>query len=69
MVSGFDMMNYKVTMSEVWIRMYKLPLEYRKEQNIINITRGIGLLLRIDPITLSLYHGLYARVLVDIDFI
>lgn len=68
MVSGFDPSNYKVTTSQVWIRMHELLLEYRKEQNVLNIARGVGLPLRINPLMISLYRGLYARVLVDIDF-
>lgn len=48
--------------------MYDLPLEYKKEQNILNITGGVGMPLQIDTLTISLYHCLYARVLVDVDF-
>lgn len=28
---------------------------------------GAGLLIKIDPITLDLYNGIYARVLVEVD--
>lgn len=66
--SGFDPINYNVTTSLVWIRLHDIPLEYRKEHNILNIAGGVGLPLKINPLTSSLYHGLYARVHVDIDF-
>lgn len=32
---------------------------------MLNIVGGVGLPLKMDPLTLSLYHGTYARVLVD----
>lgn len=51
----------------IWIRLLELPLEYRKEQNVLNIVGGIGLPLKIDPLSLNLYCGMYARVLVDVD--
>lgn len=39
-----------------------------KEQNALRISGAVGLPLKIDPLTSSLYHGLYTRVLVDLDF-
>lgn len=55
------------TSTQVWIRILNLPLECRKTQNLLNIAMGVGLPIKIDPLTLSLYHGLYARVLVEVD--
>lgn len=66
-LQGFDPSNYKQTTSQVWARIYDLPLEFRKEQNIMNITASIGLPLKIDQLMLSLSQRLYARVLVDVD--
>lgn len=28
---------------------------------------GVGLPIKIDPLTISLYHGLYTRILVEVD--
>lgn len=63
---GLDPLNHKITNSQVWIRLHELPLEFRKKQNVQNVATGVGLPLKIDP--LSHYHGTYARVLVDVDF-
>lgn len=65
---GFDPSNYKLTTSKICIRLHDLPLEYRKVQNILNITVDVGLPLKIDLLTLNLYHGMYVSVLVDVDF-
>lgn len=60
---GFDPINHKATNNQVWMRLHNLPLEFRKEHNVLNITGEIGLPLKLDPITLSLYHGWYAGCL------
>lgn len=65
---GFDLLRHKKMMSQVWIWIIYLPLEFRKEQNILNIAGGVGLPLQINPLTIILYHGFNARVLVDVDF-
>lgn len=39
---SFDSINYRQTTSQVWIRMHDVPLEYRKEQNILNIVVEVG---------------------------
>lgn len=64
----FDPLNFKPTTSQVWIFLLDLPLDYRKDQNVLNIVAGVGLPLKIDPLTRNLYHDAYARVLVDVDF-
>lgn len=66
---SFEPNNVKLTIRQVWIRLYDLPLEFRKEQNLLTIAAGVRVLLQIDSLTLSLYHGLYASVLVEIDFL
>lgn len=43
------------------------PLKYRKAQNILNIVHGVGLLWKINPLTLNHAQGLYARVPVEVD--
>lgn len=64
---GFNPVNFKITTSQVWIRIHGLPLEFRKEQSVLNVAGGVGLPLKIDPLSLSLYHGRFSRVLVDVD--
>lgn len=64
---GFDSTNFKILTTQVWICLHDGPWEYSKEQNVLNITVGVGLPLKIDRLTLSYYHGTYARVLVDVD--
>lgn len=54
-------------MTQFWIHIYRLPLEFRGKQNLINITAMVGASLMIDPSTLTMYQGLYTRVLVDMD--
>lgn len=64
---GFNPSNFMITTSQTWIRIHQLPLEFHKEQNVLNIAGGVGLPLKIDPLMLNLYHGMYARVLVVVD--
>lgn len=66
---GFNFSNYKQTAVQVWIRIFELPLEYRKTQNLLNITRGVGLPWKIDRQTLNLSQGIYARILVEVDLV
>lgn len=65
---GFNASNYKITTSQVWNRLHDLPLEYCNERNVFKIARGVGMPFKIDPLTLILYHRMYARVLLDVDF-
>lgn len=55
------------TTTQVWIRVLNHLLEFRKPQNLPNIAMGVGLPIKIDPLTLSLYHGLFARILIELD--
>lgn len=54
-------------MAQVWLRIYDLPLQYRKARTLLNIASRVGFPLKIDPATLSLDIGIYARVLIDVD--
>lgn len=63
---GFDLACLKNT-TQVWIQIYGLPLEFRGEQNLLNIAVAVGLPLKIDHATINKFQGLYSRVLVDID--
>lgn len=42
-------------------------MEFRTRQTLFNIARGVGVQLKIDPISLYLGHGMFVRVLIDID--
>lgn len=64
---SFDPTKHKQIKSQVWIQISNLPFEFRKEQNILIIVGLVGPPLHIDPLTLSLYHGFFARV--DLNFI
>lgn len=63
---SFDVETFR-TIMQTWIRLYGIPLEFRKEQNLWNLAVVVGLPLKIDPVNISMYNGLYARVLVDVD--
>lgn len=64
---GFNISNQTRSSTQVWIRILHLPLEFRKPQNLLNIAMCVGLPIKIDPLMLSLYHGLFARVLFELD--
>lgn len=68
-VPDFNPSKQKQTNSQVWIRIFDLPQEYWRPAILCSIARGVGLPLRIDNKTLSKEVGLFARVLVDIDFV
>lgn len=53
--------------TQVWVRIYRIPLEFLKEQRLINIASAVGTPLKIDAATISLCNVLYTRVLVDVD--
>lgn len=65
-IPGYNALN-KSSVSQVWVRIFNLPLEFRKKQNLFNIGSGIGLPIKIDPHTISLYQGIYARILIEVD--
>lgn len=64
----FNPQKKKQTNAQVWIQIFDSPLEYWRPSILFGITRGIGLPLKIDRRTLNKEFGLFARVLVDIDF-
>lgn len=65
-VPGYDPMK-KVRISLVWIRVHTLPLGFQRPQNLFNIGIGLRLPIKIDPLLISLYLGIYARILVEVD--
>lgn len=50
----FDPDTPRHSTTQVWLRMYDLPTEYRKPQTLFNIASGAGFPLQIDLRTLDL---------------
>lgn len=48
-------------------KVVRIPLEVKKNQNLLNITATVGTPLKIDTTKINLYQGLCARVLVDVE--
>lgn len=63
----FNTGNMKNNVTQVWLKIFYLALEYRKPQTLFNNASGAGFPLKIDPRTLALEQGLYARVLIEVD--
>lgn len=51
----------------IWIRLSGLPVEYWDREIIISLVSKAGKPLRVDEQCLSLDHGLYACVCVEVD--
>jgi len=57
----------KSTKTQVWVRIYNLPLEYWRSRAIFSIIKGFGTPLSLDENIMRKNKGMFARVLVDID--
>lgn len=66
---GYRFENQKTTATQVWVRLYNLPLEYRHAEGIFSVARRVGIPLKIDLSTFSLELGIYTHVLLEIDFL
>lgn len=55
------------THSQVWIRLYGISAEYWHPRLLMEMARGVGTPLQLDPMTKEGRFGFYARVLVDVD--
>lgn len=66
-VNDFNPKDQRVTNTQVWIRIFNLPLEYWRTSILFGIARGVGIPLQIDRKTITKEFGLYARILVDVD--
>ncbi|XP_050212400.1 uncharacterized protein LOC126663639 [Mercurialis annua] len=64
---GFNPEEQKSTTTQVWVRIHKLPWEFWDKQLLAEISRGIGVPLKIDHNTINGELGHFARVLVDMD--
>jgi len=59
----------KSTKTQVWVRIYHLPLEYWRPRAIFSITRGPCTPLSLDDHTTRKNRVLFARMMVDIDML
>ena len=54
--------------AQVWVQFYGLTLDYWHTDILLAIAKGVGVPLRIDQATANKDLGIYARVLVEVDF-
>ncbi|XP_062028311.1 uncharacterized protein LOC133744183 [Rosa rugosa] len=64
----FSPSTYKNTFAQVWVRFWDLGFAYWDQQTLFEIASGIGTPLKLDPRTMNRTVGLFARILVDVDF-
>lgn len=64
---GFNASTQAWSSMRIWIQILDLPLEFCKAQNLLNRAIGVSLPSKISPLTLSFYHRMYARILVEVD--
>ncbi|CAN1155882.1 hypothetical protein LINPERHAP2_LOCUS20628, partial [Linum perenne] len=64
---GFDPCTDNLSHTLVWVRLHGFPLEFFTETFLRRISDMIGQLVRIDPATLAMERGNYARICVRVD--
>ncbi|CAN1138977.1 hypothetical protein LINPERHAP2_LOCUS10985 [Linum perenne] len=64
---GFDPCTDSLSHTLVWVTLSGLPLEFFTETFLRRIGDKIGTLVRIDPTTLAMERGNYARICVRVD--
>ncbi|XP_040371642.1 uncharacterized protein LOC121051973 [Rosa chinensis] len=64
----FSPLTYKNSFAQVWIRLWDLNFAFWDQQTLFEIASGIGTPLKLHPHTKNSTVGLYARILVDVDF-
>ncbi|KAH6786733.1 hypothetical protein C2S52_006285 [Perilla frutescens var. hirtella] len=57
----------KSTLTQLWVRLYNLPLEYWHEEVFVGIARLVGNPLKIDGMSMHGEVGHFARILIEID--
>lgn len=65
---GFSPSTYKNTFAQVWVRFWDLGFDYWEHQTLFEIAMGVGTPVKLDPKTADRSVGLYARILIDVDF-
>lgn len=63
---NLNLHNQKQTNAQCWVRIYDLPMVYWGMINFLNIARGVGMPLKLDPNIQRM--GPCARVQVDVDY-
>lgn len=64
----FSPKTYKNTFAHVWVRFWDLGYAYWEHQTLFEIAKGVGMPIKLDPRTTDRSLGLYARILVEVDF-
>lgn len=68
-IPNFNPNTQKLTNWQVWVRIFGLSLEYWRPTLLFDIAKGIGMPSQFDEKNVNKELGLYARILVDIDFV
>jgi len=68
-IKDFIPTTMKSTKTQVWVRIYNLPLEYWRPRAIFSIIRGRDTTLSLDDHAMRKNRGMFARVLMDIDLL
>lgn len=64
----FSPSTYKSSFAQVWVKFWDLGFAYWDDQTLFEIAMGVGTPLQVDPRTKNRSVGLYARLLIDVDF-
>jgi len=64
----FDPNAQAQTHAQVWVRLMQLPQEYWGKQTLFEIASGLGSPLTIDEASQHKRFGLFARILIDVNF-
>ncbi|XP_061999369.1 uncharacterized protein LOC133716714 [Rosa rugosa] len=65
---NFSPSRYKNTFAQVWVKFWDLGFDFWEDQTLFEIANGVGTPLKIDPRTRNRTVGLYASILIDVDF-
>lgn len=65
---SFSPTTYRNTFAQVWVRFWDLGYAYWDHQTLFEIAMGVGTPVKLDPKTANMSVGLYARILIDVDF-
>lgn len=60
--------TYNCTFVQVWVCFQDLDYDFWKHQTLFEIAKGVGMPVKLDPKPADRSLGIYARILVDVDF-
>ena len=63
----FDPDKENLTIAPVWIRMYSLPMEYWKEEILMDIENTLGNFIKVSEQTRQRKYISYARICISLD--